>query len=106
MNDEELNSSINEEAEDIKATKGNDAIVFDSKSEDSPEGKRENTRSKIAHFYVYAFFGTIAVSFLIGACNRFAVKDYGDLLITVSGILSGPLGFIIGYYFKASTKEQ
>ena len=32
------------------------------------------------------------------------MKKIKFVLVTVSGILSGPLGFIVGYYFKA-TKE-
>ena len=74
--------------------------------EDSPEKSRENTRSEIAKFYVWAFFATIGVTFLIGACNYYKAQEYRDMLVTVSGILSGPLGFIIGYYFKtASIKD-
>lgn len=73
--------------------------------EDSPAKKRESTRSKIALFYVWAFFVTIGVSFIIGLIKSYPAKDYIDLLIAISGILSGPLGFIIGYYFKAGDKE-
>ena len=79
--------------------------------EDKPEVKeqglassdpKENTRSKIAQIYVWAYFVVIAITFLIGCCNNFQVTDYKDMLIAVSGVLSGPLGFIVGYYFKAS----
>lgn len=52
--------------------------------------------------YVCAFFGVIAVVFGIGLFSCFKVDEYKDMLVTVSGILSGPLGFIVGYYFKAS----
>jgi hypothetical protein len=72
---------------------------------DSPDVKRENTRSKIATIYVYAFFLTIVFTFVIGLIKCFNVKDYIDFLIAVSGVLSGPLGFIIGYYFKASDNK-
>jgi len=72
---------------------------------DSPSNRRENTRSRIAVIYIYAFFITIACTFLIGLIKCFQVKDYIDFLIAVSGILSGPLGFIIGYYFKASDNK-
>ena len=66
--------------------------------------QKENTRSKIAQIYVWAFFIVIGIVFISGACNCFKVDEYKDMLVTVSGILSGPLGFIVGYYFKA-TKE-
>lgn len=62
----------------------------------------ENTRSYIAKLYVWAFFIVIGVVFVVGVIKCFEVKDYTDMLITVSGVLSGPLGFIVGYYFKAS----
>lgn len=71
----------------------------------SPNGNsdpKENTRSIIAQIYVWAFFGVIAVVFIIGCSYGFKVDEYKDMLVTVSGILSGPLGFIVGYYFKAS----
>lgn len=84
----------------------NSGVVDISKVDDSPEQKRETTRSEIAKFYVYAFFATIAVTFVVGLLKCFEVKDYRDMLITVSGILSGPLGFIIGYYFKSATSKD
>ena len=76
------------------------------KSDDSPEKARETTRSEIAKFYVYAFFAILIITFVVGLLKSFKVEDYRDMLITVSGILSGPLGFIIGYYFKASTSKE
>lgn len=69
-----------------------------------PIMKVESTRSKIALTYVICFFVTILIVFIIGYLNCFKVDDYKDMLILVSGILSGPLGFIIGYYFKSSEK--
>lgn len=64
--------------------------------------KKETTRSKIAMLYVSAFFVVIAVVFFIGTLRCFEVNEFKDMIITVSGVLSGPLGFIVGYYFKAS----
>ena len=63
---------------------------------------KENTRSRIAQIYVWAFFVVIGLVFVIGCFKCFNVDEFKDMLITVSGILSGPLGFIVGYYFKAS----
>lgn len=63
---------------------------------------KENTRSRIAQIYVWAFFIVIGIVFATGCCRQFSVDEYKDMLITVSGVLSGPLGFIVGYYFKAS----
>lgn len=67
--------------------------------------KREGTRSQIALYYVLGFLFIICLCFIISGLQKLTVKDTQDLLIAVSGILSGPLGFIIGYYFKAHDKE-
>lgn len=64
--------------------------------------KKENTRSYIAQLYVWAFFIVIFLVFVVGCIRSFKVDEYKDMLVTVSGVLSGPLGFIVGYYFKAS----
>lgn len=80
-------------------------MADENRPEISPSGNsdpKESTRSTIAKIYVYAFFGVIAVVFIIGASYGFKVEEYKDMLVTVSGVLSGPLGFIVGYYFKAS----
>ena len=77
----------------------NDKQEVDSKSSSDP---KENTRSRIAMIYVCAFFGVIVAVFGICLFSCFKVDEYKDMLVTVSGILSGPLGFIVGYYFKAS----
>lgn len=73
-------------------------------STDASNGeKKENTRSQIAKIYVKAFFAVIFVVIFV-CCLPVAqgnFKDFRDMLVTVSGILSGPLGFIIGYYFKS-----
>lgn len=63
---------------------------------------KENTRSKIATLYVWCFFAVILLVFITGCCKDFGVDDYKDLILAVSGVLTGPLGFIVGYYFKAS----
>lgn len=84
--------------------KNNDKPDLD-KPEIGPKGSsdpKENTRSRIAMIYVIAFFVVILLVFIWGCRNGFKVDEYKDMLVTVSGVLSGPLGFIVGYYFKAS----
>ncbi len=81
--------------------------VFDSENistdkNSSSETKKESTRTYIAQLYVWAFFVVIAVVFIIGMIKNFTADECKDMLVTVSGVLSGPLGFIVGYYFKAS----
>lgn len=67
----------------------------------SADAKREKNRGFLAMVFVILFFCVIFVTFLIGYhTDNFKIDDYKDLLTTVSSILSGPLGFIIGFYFK------
>lgn len=66
-------------------------------------GKRESVRSQIALYYIIGFFSIIVLGLIIGWCRNFEIKDYKDIMIAISGILSGPLGFIIGFYFKDSS---
>lgn len=77
----------------------NDKQEIDSKGSSDP---KENTRSTIAKIYVIAYFVVVLLVFITGWFNCFDVDSYKDMLIAVSGVLSGPLGFIVGYYFKAS----
>jgi len=105
MDDEEINEeeSIHKNVEVTESVTEPESTEDSGLLDGSPEKKREDTRSEIAKIYVYAFFIVIAATFIVGLINGFKVNDYKDLLIVVSGILSGPLGFIIGFYFKAST---
>ena len=83
----------------------NPSIAEAEKSEINLKGSsdpKENTRSTIAKIYVYAFFGVIFIVLIAGFLKEFKVDEFKDMLVTISGVLSGPLGFIVGYYFKAS----
>ncbi len=67
----------------------------------SSDAKREKNRGVLALIFVVLFFGVIFASLWIGYHNKdFEIGDYKDLLTSISSILSGPLGFIIGFYFK------
>jgi ABC-type multidrug transport system permease subunit len=101
------NEGVQEEspAEPKEKKINSDAIDY-TKVADSPEKAKESTRSYIAVLYTWAFFITILIVFVIGYITSFEVKDYRDMLITISGILSGPLGFIIGYYFKSASAKD
>ncbi|MBP9819656.1 hypothetical protein KBC79_02860 [Candidatus Woesebacteria bacterium] len=72
-------------------------------SSDKREEQKESTRSVIASQYVLGFFSVIFMVIGVAVYRNFSIEGYKDMLITVSGILSGPLGFIIGYYFKSTT---
>lgn len=67
--------------------------------------KREDTRYRIALYYVCGFILIFFYALTIAFIRGMKTSDLTDLLVSISGILSGPLGFIIGYYFKASGEE-
>jgi len=75
----------------------------DISTKESRATKRENVRSEIARWYVYGFLLIIGAALLIGILKEFTVDEYKDMLVAISGVLSGPLGFIIGFYFKDSS---
>lgn len=68
--------------------------------------KKENARSRIAFLYVSSFLAIIVIVFAYSLVSVLKINDIKDLLITVSGIMSGPLGFIIGYYFKSEDENN
>ncbi len=74
-------------------------------SVDKRANKREDTRSTIALVYVIGYLLIVAGVLVIGVTKKFELSGYKDLLLAISGILSGPLGFIIGYYFKSNKEE-
>lgn len=84
----------------------NDYSPVDTSDRDTEisQNPKENTRRIIASLYVWAFFIIIFITLVIGVLNSYTVNDYKDMLVTVSGVLSGPLGFIVGYYFKATNE--
>ncbi len=83
------------EAEDVGST---------SKNEQS-SGRKEKTRGAIAKWYVIGYLIIIAGMLAAGTLKSYSVQDTKDILLAISGVLSGPLGFIIGYYFKAGPNE-
>ena len=68
--------------------------------------KREDARYKIALYYVCGFVLIFFYAITLSIIKDISTSDLSDLLVSISGILSGPLGFIIGYYFKASGNEE
>lgn len=67
--------------------------------------KREDARYKIALYYVCGFILIFFYAMTIAFINKMETSDLTDLLVSISGILSGPLGFIIGYYFKSNADD-
>lgn len=74
--------------------------------------KQEEARWSIARPLIFAYIGLLAFSLVIPLLllwvprvsgNSFTVSDARDLMLAMSGALSGLvgiLGFVMGYYFK------
>ena len=79
----------------------------------SMEEVQEGARQNIAHRLILAYILLLAFSILIPVVslwiphvgdNGFSVTDARDLMLAMSGTLSGLvgiIGFVMGYYFKA-----
>jgi len=67
---------------------------------------KDEARKVIAKRYITSFLlivsGTLA--FMLWRC--YTIADIKDILLAESGILSGPLGFIIGFYFKEELEKN
>lgn len=72
----------------------------------SPTPSKVSTQSRIGLYYVSGFLIIIAGVVLITLFRCYPVVDIKDLLLALSGILSGPLGFIIGFYFKEDIQNK
>jgi hypothetical protein len=69
--------------------------------------KRESTREKLAYVFVIGLFAIIIIVTIFGyVSDKDQVQNITDLVLAISGVLSGPLGFIIGYYFKRQEEEK
>lgn len=76
----------------------------------NPKRHKDRTRSEIALFVVKAFFYLIASALiLIPIYNQVAKPELSlslvDVITVLSGVISGPFGFVVGYYFKGSESE-
>lgn len=82
--------------------------IYGPTGEVSPESNQkrnpEDTKHTLSLIYVVGFLVIVAGVIVLSFFKGFNTNSVKDLLITTSGILSGPLGFIIGYYFKAKEK--
>jgi hypothetical protein len=63
--------------------------------------KREDARGRLAAIFTIATFVIFVLAMLIAAISEGnKVDNIKEVMITVSGIFSGLLGFVIGYYFR------
>jgi len=67
--------------------------------------KKEHTRSKMAILFVLGFFAILLLCFVYAIKVNATLSELKDALIGVIGALSGTLGFIVGYYYKATSEQ-
>jgi hypothetical protein len=84
----------------------------------TPEQTREDARKSIARNLVWAYVALLGFSIIIPMGlmfvpriinNSVSVSDARDLMLAMSGTLSGLvgiLGFVMGYYFKELDKQS
>ncbi len=77
-------------------------LLYESKSvADGLAEKQEDTRSIISLIFIIAYFIIIAALVLFTTFAKLPAETAKDYLLAIGS----PLGFIIGYYFKSSTKD-
>lgn len=75
-------------------------------SAQSTKPPKDWTRHILALVYVIAFLIIVAFTLVLMLWHCYTISDIKDILLAESGILSGPLGFIIGFYFKEEFTEK
>jgi len=81
--------------------------ILSSRRNFDPKKHKDETRAKIALFVVRAFFILIGIV-LIGVplynlfVNDTRMLSVVDLISMLSGVISAPFGFVVGYYFKGT----
>ena len=66
---------------------------------------REQAASHIGSVIVWTFTLSVAACFMIVSINVWRGQDLDasfELFKTVSALMSGPLGFVLGFYFRES----
>jgi hypothetical protein len=68
--------------------------------------KREDIRGRLAFMFLLGYFIIlVGVIILAAFIDGARVETMMNSVITISGVLSGSLGFVIGYYFRRQEEE-
>lgn len=63
--------------------------------------KREDIRGRLAFLFLIGYFIILIGSIVFSAfAEDVKIERMLESIITISGVLSGSLGFVIGYYFR------
>jgi hypothetical protein len=80
--------------------------------EDIKERRANNRfRLRTATLIISGYLIFILGAMVIGAVSLFlpingTINDVKDIILTISGIFSGPLGLIIGYFYRAEKESR
>jgi hypothetical protein len=91
---------------------------FNVAKEFNPREHEDKTRSSVAICFTLGYFFLLLIA-LVGTpvYDAILMVKYGltdpsqllqvkDVLLTVAGIIGGPIGFVVGYYFKGSERKR
>jgi hypothetical protein len=68
--------------------------------------KREDTRGRLALVFLVGFFVILIIGMFVAIINDGdKIEGVQEVMVTISGVLSGPLGFVVGYYFRSKEEE-
>ncbi len=68
--------------------------------------KQEGARSIFSIIFLVGFILLLFAGLILGfLMEGNQLDNTREVLLTISGILSGPLGFVIGYYFRSSEES-
>ena len=80
--------------------------VVESPAISGVEAKREETRKWIAYIALGGFFFLLGLIIIFGwLVKGGSIEDITQILTTTSGVLSGIVGAIVGFYFR-ETKDS
>lgn len=72
----------------------------------APPSPKSRTQTWLGLIYVLGFLIIIGGVITFTLIQKYKVAEIKELLLAISGILSGPLGFIIGFYFKEEVQNR
>lgn len=65
--------------------------------------KREGTRGFFSIIFLGGFIFLLTLGMVLGFfMDGNQLDNTREILLTIAGILSGPMGFVVGYYFRRS----
>lgn len=68
--------------------------------------QREDNRGRLAFAFVIGFFVILLVGIVIASIgDGDKAENISKTMLAISGVLAGPLGFVIGYYFRSSEEN-